>query len=277
MKAGHAPIIVVRRIKKGHGHHGGAWKIAYADFVTAMMAFFIVMWLTSSDSRIKEAVAGYFQDQGALPFEQSNSVLQMGPGGIAPGAPGLELKKKEGEGSDPAKAEQDALSEAARKIKDKLIQLPDLASLRDQIAFSITSEGLRIELIEKNGSSFFTTGSAVLRGESVQILQIIAQEIGRLSNDIVVEGHTDRLRYRRGASYGNWELSSDRGHAARRVMETGGLRAGQIWSVRGFADTDLRVPDDPFDARNRRVSIVVRSHAAAALELGVPKAVPVAR
>jgi chemotaxis protein MotB len=272
MKATHAPIIVVRRAKKHHGFHGGAWKVAYADFVTAMMAFFLVMWLSAQDSRVRKAIAGYFQQPGVLPAEHSNSILATGNGGVDPaGMPVIHQDSKPQPSEQQIKAERDALSAAAQHIKDKLIEIPSLSSLRDQIEFLVTSEGLRIELIEKNGSSFFERGKSVLRGESVEILGIIAQEIGKLSNDLAIEGHTDRAAYPAGAKYGNWDLSSDRANAARRVMEVSGLRAGQVRNVTGFADTDLRVAADPLDPRNRRVSILVKSQATAATDAGAPK------
>jgi len=272
MKPGHAPIIVVRRIKKHAGHHGGAWKVAYADFMTAMMAFFLVMWLSAQDSRVRKAIAGYFQEPGVLPSEHSNSILASGNGGVDPaGMPVIHQDAKPKASEEQLKAERAELSAAAQRIKDKLIEVPSVASLRDQIEFTVTSEGLRIELVEKNGSSFFERGQSVLRGESIEILGIIAQEVGKLSNDLAIEGHTDRAAYPAGAKYGNWDLSSDRANAARRVMEVSGLRSGQIKNVTGDADTDLRVADNPLDPRNRRVSILVKSQATAAEAPGTPK------
>jgi chemotaxis protein MotB len=265
MKAGSHPVVIVRRIKKGHAHHGGAWKVAYADFVTAMMAFFLVMWLAAQDSRIRQAVAGYFQEPGLLPHEQSNSVMASGQGGID--ANGIAVINRKP--NDVLEAEQRALVKAAENIKEHLIKLPEFAQLRNQIEFTVTSEGLRIELIDRSQSSFFANGSSALVGESEKILVVMAQEIGKLANDVVIEGHTDSRQYSNDARYGNWELSADRANAARRVMESQGLRTGQVHAVRGFADTYRRIKDDPLDPRNRRVSIVVRSSTAAALETSV--------
>ncbi|MBP8275118.1 MAG: OmpA family protein, partial [Acidobacteria bacterium] len=166
-------------------------------------------------------------------------------------------------------AEQRALGEAAAHIKSELMKSSAVAGLRDQIEFKLTSEGLRIELIDRAGSSFFDAGRSALRGESVSVLSVIAEEIGKLENDVVIEGHTDALKYLPGATYGNWELSSDRANAARRVMELRGVNPGQVRAVRGFADTQLHVQDDPTDPRNRRVSIVVRSRASATLDQAV--------
>lgn len=258
------PIIVVRRHKHKHAHHGGAWKVAYADFVTAMMAFFLVMWLSAQDSRIRDAVAGYFQEPGLLPHEQSNSLLASGQGGIdSAGMPVLNRKPM-----GMLEAEQDALISAVNHIRQHILKVPDFATLRDQVEFEVTTEGLRIELVDQTRSSFFDSGSSVLRGESARILEIIANEIRALENDVVIEGHTDSQPYAVSERYGNWELSVDRANAARRVMQEK-LRAGQLRAVRGFADMDLRIPDEPLNPRNRRVSIVVRARAATDLEAAV--------
>jgi chemotaxis protein MotB len=265
MKAHNHPIVIVRRKKSHGGHHGGAWKVAYADFVTAMMAFFLVMWLAAQDSRIRDAVAGYFAEPGLLPNETSNSVLANGRGGIdSSGMPIIQRKP-----NAVLEAEQRSLVETAGHIKQNLMKAAEFGTLRDQVEMAVTSEGLRIELVERPGSSFFDSGSSVLRGESVKILSIIAREVGRLQNDVVIEGHTDSARYTKGEKYGNWELSADRANAARRVMAEQGLHEGQLRAVRGFADTDLRIKDHPLDPRNRRVSIVVRSQVAAAVETAV--------
>jgi chemotaxis protein MotB len=258
MKTKDQPVIIIRRKKVAHGHHGGAWKVAYADFVTAMMAFFLVMWLAAQDSRIRDAVAGYFQEPGLLPYQSSNSILAQGNGGIdSAGMPVLNRKF-----NGQLEAEQKALVKAAGHIHQGLSELAGSEQLRNQIQYSWTTEGLRIELIDQNGSSFFTSGSAALRGETETILAIIASEVGKLPNQVVVEGHTDALQYALAQRYSNWELSSDRAQAARRVLQASGLRADQVGAVRGFADRDLRVPDQPLDPRNRRVSIVVRYQAA---------------
>jgi chemotaxis protein MotB len=250
------PIIIVKKNRGGHGgHHGGAWKVAYADFVTAMMAFFLVMWLVSSSPDVKKSVAGYFRDPGVFDFEKSRGMMQGGDAGMDEGrAPEVTSHP------DPAAltVERQRLEEAAEHIREGL-QAPELQDLRDQIEFSVTEEGLRIELLEKDGSSFFDSGSAALRGESVRILSVIGRELGTMTNDIVVEGHTDARPFGAGNQYSNWELSADRANAARRVMEAVGLNPGQVQGVRGFAATHLRLADAPMDPRNRRVSIVVRS------------------
>jgi chemotaxis protein MotB len=258
-----APTVIIVRRKKGEhgGHHGGAWKVAYADFVTAMMAFFLVMWIVGQSKEVKASVAGYFKDPGAFETTRGRGVLDGGRSADHDGAIG--------DGASGLAAEQAMLAAAADRIRQDLMDAKDVAGLRDQIEFKLTSEGLRIDLVDRSGSSFFDSGSSVLRGEAARILGVIAEEIGRLQNDVVVEGHTDSAPYTKNVSYGNWELSADRANAARRTMEHGGMAAGQVQAVRGFADTQLHVPDTPLDPRNRRVSIVVRTRAAAALEDGV--------
>jgi chemotaxis protein MotB len=253
-------IIIVRKKKGGHGgHHGGAWKVAYADFVTAMMAFFLVMWLVTQKQEVKASIGGYFRDPGVFDYQKSKGIL---PGG---GAPGAEPPRPPESDKASLQQEEQALKDAAGRIKQQLMKVPAFATLRDQIEFIVTAEGLRIELVERSGSSFFDSGSAVLRGESEQILSVIAGELGHLQNDVVIEGHTDSRPFARGERYGNWELSVDRANAARRVMEGHGLGGHQVRAVRGFADTALHI-QDPLDPRNRRVSIVVRSQTAATLE-----------
>jgi len=267
MKHAPAPIVVVRKKGGGHGgHHGGAWKVAYADFVTAMMAFFLVMWLVTQSQEVRASVAGYFREPGVFDYEKSTGMLPGGRPGVDPAAAPRPVPPSEAQALE---HEQRILSQAAEHIRERLAQSPNLSTLADQIEFTVTSEGLKIDLIERADSSFFDSGSAELRGESERILQIIAGEVAKLDNDIVLEGHTDRRPYAQGARYGNWELSADRANAARRAMERAGLKTAQVRGVRGFADTQLRLGEAPLDPRNRRVSIVVRSHAAAALDVAV--------
>ncbi|HXT71019.1 MAG TPA: flagellar motor protein MotB [Vicinamibacterales bacterium] len=248
-------VVVVRnrRRRHRHAHHGGAWKVAYADFVTAMMAFFMVMWLVGQNAAVKKAIADYFRDPGAFEHAMSDGVLPGSveglTGGPAAGAPVL--------GGPGTADDRKSLTEAADRIRRQLVTLSGVSALKDQIEFVMTPEGLRIELVDRSGSSFFDSGSAVLRGESIAILTVIATELDTLRNDIVIEGHTDSRQYVAMAAYNNWDLSSDRANAARRVILANGLQHGQLKAVRGFADTQLRFPDEPLDPRNRRVSIII--------------------
>jgi chemotaxis protein MotB len=261
------PIIIVKRKSRhGGGHHGGAWKVAYADFVTAMMAFFLVMWLVSQSSTTKAAVAGYFRNPGAFKESSSTGILPGGGllGDTPGGRPRVTMTASTGDGTAAAK-ERNMLLQTADHIRQDLLKMPQFGTLLDQIEIRVTSEGLRIELVEREGSSFFDSGSAVLRGESESILGIVAVELKKLTNEVVIEGHTDSQPYAL-AGYGNWELSADRANAARRVIERKGVSGEQLRGIRGYADRQLHFPKAPLDPRNRRVSVVVRSDAVAEIE-----------
>jgi chemotaxis protein MotB len=248
-------IIIVKKRRGGHGgHHGGAWKVAYADFVTAMMAFFLVMWLVGQSKSVKSAIGGYFRDPGVFDQQHSNGAIPGGNGGILPDG----VPKTEPPAGDPAAAKQ-ALEQAIGRIHAQLESLPDFEALRDHVEMNLTEEGLRIQLVDSNESNFFDSASATLKPEAVKMLKLIAAELAKQPNEIAIEGHTDSVPYGGGgASYTNWELSADRANAARRVMETE-LRPHQLAVVRGYADTQPRAGYEPSDPRNRRVSIVVRA------------------
>jgi chemotaxis protein MotB len=242
------PIVIVR--KKGHhgGHHGGAWKVAYADFVTAMMAFFLVMWLVNQSKPVKAAIGAYFRDPGV--FETGRGGSGVLPGGASAIPP--EVPKADTESDDKV------FENAAARIRERLEKVPEFKTLSKQIEFTVTPDGLRIDLLDRDQSSFFDSGSATMREETEHILGVIARELGQLSDDVVLEGHTDSRPYVKSERYSNWDLSADRANAARRVMEREGLKPEQVSQVRGLADRELKIPDHPLDARNRRVSILVR-------------------
>jgi chemotaxis protein MotB len=250
------PVIIKRVKKRGHGgHHGGAWKVAYADFVTAMMAFFLVLWLVSQGPDTTMAVAGYFRDPGV--FEHGRGASGVGTG--ADGGPGVQPVPIAGRGS--SQEEQRAwasLEQAAERIDMTLRQVPEFRKLREQIEVRLEEDGLRIELIESSETGFFDSGSATLHPTAVAILGAISAELASLNDRILFEGHTDSRPYVDGTTYGNWELSTDRANAARRVMQRAGLPADRVTGVRGYADTQPRITADASDPRNRRVSIVVR-------------------
>ncbi len=248
MSATNQPIVIVKKHQHHAGHHGGAWKVAYADFVTAMMAFFLVMWLVNQSKPVKVSIGRYFRDPGAFETGQ-------GGRGILPG--GTSATETVQAPADDAAKEQQVLESAAARIRDRLQQVPELKTLSKQIEFTVTNEGLRIDLLEAERSSFFDSGSAIMRPETERILGVIARELGTLSETVIIEGHTDSRPYASTDHYSNWELSADRANAARRVMEHGGLHGEQVSGVRGFADRELRIPADPLDSRNRRVSILV--------------------
>jgi len=248
------PVIIVKKAGHGHGgHHGGAWKVAYADFVTAMMAFFLVMWIVGQSNPLKAGVAGYFRDPGV--FEHGTG----GAAGIMPGAPkGITAPTPIPTETEVAVAKE-VLEQAAARLREAIEQMPDFSHIKDRVDIEVTNEGLRIELIDTSNDSFFEVGRAELRPDSKELLGVIARELGKLPNKIALEGHTDARPYGGRAGYTNWELSTDRANAARREMEVRGLAAMQVDTVRGFADRSLHFTADPYDPRNRRVSIVVRN------------------
>jgi chemotaxis protein MotB len=230
------PIIIKR--SSGHGgHHGGAWKVAYADFVTAMMALFIVLWLMNSSKQIQEAVGGYFKDP-------------TGTGKMA-GA------SQAGRGEQAA-VSKDNMAKIKEELQTVLRQVTDFDKLKSHIEITVTSEGLRIELMESEKGTFFESGRPEPTAYGREMLIAIANEVGKLPNKISMEGHTDARPYTGLANYSNWELSTDRANASRRLMMQNGLHPDQVVEVRGFADQRLRNPNNPADAANRRISLIVR-------------------
>jgi chemotaxis protein MotB len=214
-------IIIIKR-KSGHAaHHGGAWKVAYADFVTAMMALFIVLWLMNSSKPVQDAVGGYFRDPNGTAQKEDMSKLK------------------------------DDLMKSMEKMKD-------FDKLKKLIEMTVTPEGLQIELMEDPQGTFFETGSAEPTHILQNLLRILAPEAGKLPNPISIEGHTDSTPYSGGKAYGNWELSTDRANTARRLMESNGIRPSQVVQVRGYADRKLRKPQQPNDASNRRITVIIQ-------------------
>ena len=232
-----APIIIVK--KKGHarGHHGGAWKVAYADFVTAMMALFIVLWLMNTSPKVKQSISGYFKDPLGVGQRTGTKVAGIGEA--------LPIRK-------------DDMSKLKEKLEAAIKKLEDFPKLREQVEITITPDGLRIELIETQGGFFFENGSSELTGRGKELLAALAKEISLLPNHLLIEGHTNSVPYTSQATYTNWELSTDRANSARRLMVASGLRADQTSYVRGYADRQLRNPANPTDPANRRVSLVIQ-------------------
>jgi chemotaxis protein MotB len=233
------PIIIIKK-KSGHGgHHGGAWKVAYADFVTAMMALFIVLWLMNSSKPIQVAVSGYFKDPSGTGKQTGSSVTGSG------------------ETPTPQPAKQD-MAKLKEELQKSIQSINDLDKLRKNIEITVTPEGLRIELLESAGGTFFDSGSSALNQSGREIVELLAVELGKAPNQISLEGHTDAKPFTGKSSYSNWELSADRANSARRLMQQSGLRHDQISQVRGFADQRLRNVKDPLDPSNRRISIIVQ-------------------
>jgi chemotaxis protein MotB len=231
------PIIVIKK-KGGHGgHHGGAWKVAYADFVTAMMALFIVLWLMNSSKPVEEAVGGYFRDPNGVASKKGTAM-----GGSGPNAP---LQQKE----DLAKLKDDLMK--------TLEKMPGFEKVKNQIRMTVTPEGLRIEFMEDKKGTFFENGKPQPTPIMQNLLKTLSAEIGKLPNTVSIEGHTDATPYSNSTAYGNWELSADRANSSRRMMQTSGVRANQVAQVRGYADQSLLKPEQPNDASNRRVTLII--------------------
>lgn len=268
------PIIIKRVKKSAHGHHGGAWKLAYADFVTAMMAFFLLMWLLGSTTKADlQGIAEYFKTPlkvtlfGGTGSGESSSIIKGG---------GTDLQRTSGEQkrgdnniglrvSDLKQAEQElakrekkALRELKTKVEAAIQANPTLSQFRNQLLIDITTEGLRIQIVDEQNRPMFAIGSAQLQPYT----RAIVHEIGLLLNDvpnrISLSGHTDATPYSGGETgYSNWELSADRGNAVRRELLAGGMQEGRITRVVGLASSVLLDPNDPYNPVNRRVSIIV--------------------
>jgi len=248
--------IIVKRIKKGaHGHHGGAWKIAYADFVTAMMALFIVLWLlTQADVKLKQQIAQYFRQPGVL---ASGTMIDGQPQDAKSAEPKVvnrDFLVVEGDG------EQELLEGQKQAIEDALKQAaaesPEMAALRDQVIIQVTDAGLSIQVVDKVKDLLFDLASARLKPGLVELLKHLGQELGRLPNHVQIGGHTDSRQFAPDAGITNWELAFARANAARRVLEANGLWPGQIHRIVGYADTEPLVPDNPLADENRRLSIL---------------------
>lgn len=242
------PIIIIKKHGGHAGHHGGAWKVAYADFVTSMMCLFIVLWIVNQDEEVKKAVAGYFRDPGA--FHQLTAGGVMSGGSILPD-PGAGFMP---EGRAEA---QKALEAAAGELKEQLAGMEHFEQLASQIEIRMTDSGLNIQMVEASNSLFFEVGSSNLSPAAMEVLEVLARQLGKLPNKLVIEGHTDSRPYRNGNNFTNWELSSERANSARRFMTGHGMRQAQVAEVTGYADTRLRNPADPTDVANRRISITV--------------------
>jgi chemotaxis protein MotB len=244
-------IVVVRKKKVvAGGHHGGSWKVAYADFVTAMMAFFMVMWILGMDENVKQAVEGYFSNPVGYKkgFGAGASPIASGASPARAASNQVRLLVRQAEGQ--------RMAAVARSVQQAVAGDGTLKKLGAKVEVKVGKDGLRIELVESgSGEVFFPVGSASMKPAAVIALRLVAPALGGISNPVVVEGHTDAQRFGSTAQYGNWELSGERANAARRVLEASGLPAGRVAEVRGFADRNPRVPADPSAASNRRITV----------------------
>ena len=227
------PIVIKR--KGGHGgHHGGAWKVAYADFVTAMMALFIVLWLMNTSKPVQEAISGYFKDPS-------------GKGNLA----GVKEPP-------PKPVTKENLDKVKSELEKAIRQVANFDKLKDHIQLTVTPEGLRIELLETENGTFFESGKPDPNANGRELLMTIAEEVGKAPNKVSIEGHTDSQPFSAGANYTNWELSVDRANTSRRIMQQHGLRSDQVAQVRGFADQQPREGKDASDPSNRRITMIVQ-------------------
>jgi len=287
---GQLPPIVVRRVKRrGHGgHHGGAWKVAYADFVTAMMAFFLVMWLIGAGTREQRAaISEYFKNpsmtQGTAtmappgqtgPGGASTSMIKLGGAKDLARAPGGKAQGGIAASVDPKEIEKEARRQERARLEDLMQQLQAaiqnsqaLAPFKDQLLLDITPEGLRIQIVDKQNRPMFDIGSAQLRPYTKTILEELAGFIDRVPNRISLSGHTDDAPYNSDHRYSNWELSADRANAARRALLAGGLTEDKIARVVGLAASVPFDRSNPADPVNRRISIIVMNRQAEASSL----------
>ncbi|SFP66473.1 flagellar motor protein MotB [Pseudomonas borbori] len=269
------PIIVKRVKKTAAGHHGGAWKIAFADFATAMMAFFLVMWLMSvATPEQKKLISGYFKDP--IGFSESASPFVIDLGGSPTPAPDRTLNQQvddqtEGEEveiepaqPDPAQAEgmaeeleRERLELLLQELQNKVEENPQLQRFKDQILFEITQDGLRIQIIDAENRPMFASGSAHLQPYFEDILLALSDTIKAVPNKISISGHTDAKPFAGDGEFGNWELSANRANAARRTLIAGGYDEAQVARVVGYASSALFDRDDPLNPVNRRIDIVV--------------------
>ena len=236
------PRIIIKKVKDhAGGHHGGAWKVAYADFVTAMMALFIVLWvLGASDKKFKAGIAHYFREPGV--FSGSTGVIpdggqdKLGAGIIQ--APSLEVLRAQ--------------------IYEGLGGLKDLINIQELVSIKMTDEGLLIEIIDKDKQAFFELSSATVKPIMRKVLTFIVKEIKDTPNKLVISGHTDARPFHNESYYSNWDLSTTRALNTRRALEELSIPSERIEKVVGYADRQLRIADDPLNSENRRISILIK-------------------
>ncbi|MCK5777959.1 MAG: flagellar motor protein MotB [Rhodospirillales bacterium] len=281
------PIIIKKVNKGGHGHHGGAWKIAYADFVTAMMAFFLLLWLLNSVTQEQlEGISNYFApvtasqstsgsgdilggktitEEGAAQNTTSRDSVTVDlppPKAGSGGDDNAETKAGSDQDAESAaevlkQQEQQQFEEAKDQLEATINSIPQLKSMKDSLLIDNTPEGLRIQLVDKDGLSMFQSGSAELFLHTKRLLEVAAEIIKTLPQNISISGHTDSTRFGGGSDYSNWELSADRANAARRWLMQIGIAESRFDRVVGKAATEPLVPDNPAHPSNRRLSVIM--------------------
>lgn len=258
------PIIIKRKKKVVAGHHGGSWKVAFADFATAMMAFFLVLWLTATASpEQKLAVQGYFRDpvgftEGGSPnpvdLEGSATIIEESTQDVAPNQIQIEDETID-ELSETL--EQRRMQELYQELDERIEQSETLQEFKDQLLIDITDEGLRIQIVDRSGRPMFDSGRDELKYYSQDILFELADTLGSVNNKLSITGHTDSTPFSGRPGYTNWELSADRANTARRALVAGGVRSEQIGRVVGLSDSVLFDKESPTAPVNRRISIIV--------------------
>jgi chemotaxis protein MotB len=286
MEKGTQSIIIIKKKSHGHGHHGGGWKVALADFMTAMMAFFMLMWLLGSTSTEEQkAISGYFNDPG--------SEYAIGEGGANPGLIQMEQPQSESHAEEPTqekqsdqvntdentqtaeqiseamlkkeleRVEREQLEELQAKVQEEINEDPIFQQMKDQILIDLTALGLRIQIVDKDQRPGFDVGSARMKPYIEDVLKSLAPLLDKVQNKISVTGHTDATAYGAGATYTNWELSADRANSARRALVQGGFPDGKVATVQGMGSAAPLVPDAPDAPINRRIAIIVLKKAVA--------------
>ena len=269
--------IIVKKIKKGGGgHHGGAWKVAYADFVTAMMAFFLLLWLLNVTTKEqKEGIANFFDPNpkiatsisgangmlGGLSISKEGAMVtdiqEMAPQNETnPSMQNQDISDQDFE-AEMKKREEENFKKAEAAIQEAMKENPELQELAKNLKMDMTPEGLRIQIVDSEGKPMFPSGSAQMYERTEKLLAKVSEVIRKMPNEISVRGHTDSIPYSKGNGYGNWELSADRANASRRVLVTSGVPEDKINNVLGKADRDHLLPNKPDDAQNRRISIIL--------------------
>lgn len=290
-----APIIVKKIIEDGHGaHHGGAWKIAYADFVTAMMAFFLLLWLLgATDEDKRRGLADYFTPT-LIEYKQnsagSNGILggdsivaadnyphRAGQTGSRAITIPRDVTGGLAEGAEPRAQDREQFGRLRDELVRRINSTPELRGLANHVSFTESEEGLRIDLMDEADFSMFRVGTDQLLPPARRLVQEVAQVIAGVDNGVVIRGHTDSLPYAAGRTTNNWTLSAARAESTRATLATSGLGLGRISRIEGVADRNPFVPQDRYDPRNRRISITLLWRSGAAAPPGTRPAGPGAR
>jgi chemotaxis protein MotB len=269
--------IIIKRIKKvSGGGHGGAWKVAYADFVTAMMAFFLLLWLLNSTSKEqKEGLSDYFtptvastnSTSGAGDILEGMSINTDGtsasavtaaiPDNVVVKEEEVEVTPEDSFETAMANREQEAFEDMATELSLSIQDSAEFSELEDQVIIDVTEDGMRIQLVDQNNRAMFRDDTAELYSYAERMVRHIASKVNNLPNRIAISGHTDSKPFRAGSTYSNWELSSDRAHTSRRVMSSAGVSADRSAEITGKASTEPLLPDRPDRPENRRITILV--------------------